>query len=153
MLTFEWPFDPDDVIVPQWGEFGKRPRGLVVVAHDGIDLNAPHGATVRAAAAGVVTLIRVEGDGDDGEGNAVWIKHTERFMTRYLHLQAALLVRAGEFVELGQPLGKVGQSGNADGPHLCFMTLIEGAAFNPRTFMRNRAKELQEATRGDRTTQ
>ncbi|WP_181062826.1 M23 family metallopeptidase [Pseudoclavibacter sp. RFBG4] len=149
-MKFEWPFNPADVIVPPRGEFGPRlplgaPEGLPGAAsdleqHDGIDLNAPAGAIVRAAAAGVVTLLRVDGEDDEGEGNAVWLRHSEAFQTRYLHLDS-VLVEHDQVVELGQPIGTVGQTGNAPAPHLCFLTLVAGRAFNPRTFMRDRARE------------
>ncbi|WP_424462869.1 M23 family metallopeptidase [Pseudoclavibacter helvolus] len=149
-MKFEWPFNPADVIVPPRGEFGPRPplgapeglplSSLDLEQHDGIDLNAPAGAVVCAAASGVVTLVRDEGDHDEGEGNAVWLRHSEKFQTRYLHLDART-VEHGQFVELGQPIGTVGSTGNADEAHLCFLTLVHGTAFNPRTFMRNRALE------------
>ncbi|PPG39473.1 M23 family metallopeptidase [Pseudoclavibacter sp. RFBA6] len=139
-MQFEWPFHPDDVVIPQGGEFGPRPSGPELADHFGMDLNAPAGSLVRAAAAGTVTVTRRDGADDEGEGNSVWLRHDDRLQTRYLHLDE-LLVEQGDVVELGQPIGTVGQTGNASGPHLCFMTLFYGVAFNPRTFMRDRALE------------
>jgi murein DD-endopeptidase MepM/ murein hydrolase activator NlpD len=98
--------------------------------HDGVDIGAPRGATVRAAAAGVVAVARCDpATGDcnrDGSiqtpgcGWYVEIRHAGDITTRYCHLEHRPLVRAGQTVTAGQTLGVVGMSGNATGPHLHF---------------------------------
>lgn len=146
-LDYTWPLDPGDVIVGR--EFGPArdlngPQMDHDYMHEGIDLNAPAGAEVRVAAAGVVTLVLADGDGD-GEGNSVWVRHSDAHQTRYHHMRDAPDLTVGEAVHAGQVIGHVGSSGNASGAHLCFMTIAYGTALNPRTFMRNRALDLQEA--------
>lgn len=143
-VRFEWPFHPSDVIVGR--EYGPIVDRSVEepTLHDGIDLCAPAGSLVRAAGDGVVTLVLLDRHGDDGEGNAVWIKHSDELTTKVRHLAGAPQVSLGETVRLGQVLGTVGQTGNATGPHVCFSTIYRGRAINPRTFMRDAAGPIPE---------
>jgi len=81
--------------------------------HAGIDLGAPTGTPIRAAAAGTVVAAGVMG----GYGNTVDIRHVDGLVTRYAH-QSRLLVRAGQQVAAGQVIGLVGSTGASTGPHL-----------------------------------
>lgn len=146
--VFSEPVEFASSLVPPFGEFGPRP-GLLpgqFVDHDGIDLNRAEGDPVRAAAPGVVTaVIRADDPSNDGSGNAVWVKHLEddgwKIQTGYHHL-ADIAVSVGDVIERDPDgelpvVGTVGQTGNADGPHLCFHTLIWGVPFNPRQILRD----------------
>lgn len=83
--------------------------------HWGLDIAAPHGTAVRAAAPGeVVATFRSAAYGIGAD-----VRHGDRFLTRYAHL-SALAVRRGERVRRGQRIGAVGSTGRTTGPHLHF---------------------------------
>jgi murein DD-endopeptidase MepM/ murein hydrolase activator NlpD len=108
--------------VPSTDGFG--PRGARM--HTGLDYPAPSGTPVVAARTGVVTVARWL----DGYGNTVAIRHKLGASTLYAHL-SAILVRSGERVAAGQPVGRVGATGSATGPHLHFELRVRGAAIDP----------------------
>jgi murein DD-endopeptidase MepM/ murein hydrolase activator NlpD len=108
--------------VPATDGFG--PRGARM--HTGLDFPAPTGTPVVAARTGVVTVARWL----SGYGNTVAIRHKLGTSTLYAHL-SAILVRPGQRVALGQPLGRVGATGSATGPHLHFELRVRGAAIDP----------------------
>lgn len=83
--------------------------------HTGVDLAAATGTPVLAARAGQVRLVDTVG----GYGLSVLIDHGQGLETLYAHL-SQVLVQPGEVVEAGVPIGRVGMSGAASGPHLHF---------------------------------
>ncbi|MGH6924232.1 MAG: M23 family metallopeptidase [Propylenella sp.] len=97
--------------------------------HAGLDLAAPAGTEVRATAPGFV----VEAGWGDGYGIMVEIRHAGGVSTRYGHLSARL-VSAGDRVEAGTPIGRVGTTGRSTGPHLHYETRRDGEAVNPAVF-------------------
>ncbi|HXU65529.1 MAG TPA: M23 family metallopeptidase [Polyangia bacterium] len=84
--------------------------------HEGIDLPAPIGTPVFAAADGQVVYA---GHSVRGYGNLVVIKHAGDLLTVYAH-NSVLLVSQGQPVRAGDRIARVGQSGHATGPHLHF---------------------------------
>lgn len=92
-----------------------------------VDIAAPKGTPIRAAAAGVVTVARNNGGWNGGYGNYVVISHANGTQTLYAHMTHAI-VTDGEGVNAGQVIGYVGATGLATGPHLHFE--VRGAA-NP----------------------
>lgn len=108
--------------VPYTDGFG--PRGARF--HTGIDFPAPTGTPVLAARSGLVTIARYL----DGYGNMVAIRHKLGVSTVYAHL-SAFLVREGQSVAVGQPIGRVGSTGESTGPHLHFEVRVRGAAIDP----------------------
>jgi murein DD-endopeptidase MepM/ murein hydrolase activator NlpD len=84
--------------------------------HPAIDIAAPYGSRVVAAAGGSVTFA---GWNDNGGGYQIWISHGSGLYTTYNHL-SAINVGVGERVGRAQQVGRVGQSGWATGPHLHF---------------------------------
>jgi murein DD-endopeptidase MepM/ murein hydrolase activator NlpD len=95
-------------------------------AHLGIDYAAPLGTPVNASANGVVALAGAA----DGMGRTVRLRHANGFETLYGHLQA-ILVRPGQRVEQGTPIGTVGATGLATGPHLHYAMFRNGSYANP----------------------
>ncbi len=83
--------------------------------HDGIDIAAPEGATIGAAASGTVLYAGAQ----SGYGSIVILRHDGGLLTLYAHA-SAILVRQGERVDAGQPIARVGKSGRTTGPHLHF---------------------------------
>ncbi|HVR01472.1 MAG TPA: M23 family metallopeptidase [Polyangia bacterium] len=107
---FRWPLAnvPHEVGSP----FGTRDGR----AHEGIDLPAPTGTPVVAAADGEVVYA---GDGIRGYGNLVVLQHPGDLLTVYAH-NSALFVAPGQAVRAGDRIAAVGQTGRATGPHLHF---------------------------------
>lgn len=102
----------------QWPLQGVLYRGFGVKQgqrHDGIDLSAPEGTVVRAAAAGEVIYTGTQ----SGYGLIVIVRHADSLITLYAH-NSAVLVKDGDRVSAGTPVAKVGQSGRTTGPHLHF---------------------------------
>ncbi|MCL2532385.1 MAG: peptidoglycan DD-metalloendopeptidase family protein [Oscillospiraceae bacterium] len=103
--------------------------------HNGIDIAGPgiSGAGVVAARAGVVVETQFSGS---GWGHMVLIDHGGGMQTRYAHLIAgSIRVSRGQRVEMGEPIGRVGSTGNSTGPHLHFEVLINGRPQNPLNFV------------------
>jgi murein DD-endopeptidase MepM/ murein hydrolase activator NlpD len=98
--------------------------------HDGIDIAAPTGTPVRAAACGTVSMAGQQ----SGYGNIVCITHTSQFSTCYAHL-SRFGVTSGASVQQGQVIGYVGCTGSCTGPHLHFETRVNGQAQDPRTYL------------------
>jgi len=94
--------------------------------HWGLDLAAPRGRVVEAAAAGWV----IRAGWSRGYGLMVEVRHGSGVTTRYSHL-GRVLCSPGEAVETGQPLGVVGATGRATGPHLHFEVWRQGRARDP----------------------
>jgi murein DD-endopeptidase MepM/ murein hydrolase activator NlpD len=98
--------------------------------HEGVDLGADYGDTVRAAAAGVVAA----NDYDGSYGIKVDIDHGNGYHTWYAHLSRAD-VSVGEHVYKGQSIGAVGATGFATGPHLHYQIMYEGQPVDPTPFL------------------
>jgi murein DD-endopeptidase MepM/ murein hydrolase activator NlpD len=106
---------------------GFGPRGVRM--HTGIDFLAPEGAQVSAAGAGCVTFA---GWDPGGYGNLVVIAHGSGLTSWYAHLSAIDVWRK-QCLAAGAPVGRVGATGHATGPHLHFELRVRGAAVDPRT--------------------
>ena len=98
--------------------------------HDGVDIAAPTGTPVHAAACGVVTTASAQG----AYGNLVCIDHGGGFTTCYAHM-SGFNTRAGQQVEAGDVIGYVGSTGRSTGPHLHFETRVNGQARNPQPYL------------------
>lgn len=98
--------------------------------HAGIDIDAPHGAPVRAAADGTVVIAGYQ----TGYGNTVVIDHGGGLATLSAHL-SVISVRAGQTVSAGQLVGSVGNTGNSTGPHLHFEVRINGSPVDPMGYL------------------
>jgi murein DD-endopeptidase MepM/ murein hydrolase activator NlpD len=97
-------------------------------AHTGVDFGAAHGTRVLAVADGHVLAAGTRG----GYGNAVEIKHGGGVTTLYAHLSGfAAGLRAGARVRQGEPIGYVGKTGYATGPHLHYEFKIAGVHQDP----------------------
>ena len=111
---FDWPVTGFRVS-SRWGA-QRVLNGTPARPHYGIDLAAPAGTVIRAPAAGRVTLAETD---LHFEGGLVLIDHGQGLITAYLH-QSRLDVRAGQDLRRGDSVGRVGMSGRATGPHLCW---------------------------------
>mgnify|MGYP000194573517 FL=1 len=105
---FDWPVKGK--VIANYGavELGRR--------NDGVNIAAPTGTPVRAAADGEVVY---RGSELDGFGNLLLVKHTDGYVTAYAH-NDAMLVKKGDRVRKGQVIAKVGQTGAVSSPQLHF---------------------------------
>jgi hypothetical protein len=130
-IAFQTPAPGYPVISPfglrqmPWEESGRL--------HAGVDIAAPAGLPVLAAADGVVSRIAA----DPGYGRFVEVSHAGGLISRYGHLERALPeIRPGVPVKVGQPLGKMGSTGSSTGSHLHFeIRDAKGRPLNPEMFL------------------
>ena len=119
---FSWPVT--GTITSPFG-WRSNPFGGSPEFHPGLDIAAPSGTTVTAAA-GTVIMAQWYG----GYGNYVLIDHGSGYSTGYGHL-SAIYVSNGQSVSRGQAIGAVGSTGQSTGPHLHFEVRIAGKPVDP----------------------
>lgn len=101
-------------------------------AHLGVDYGAPTGTPVRSVGDGIVSFAGRQ----NGYGNVVEVQHGQDRSTLYAHL-SRIEVRKGQKIEQGHPLGAVGATGWATGPHLHFEFRVGGRHQDPLQLARN----------------
>lgn len=84
-------------------------------AHKGTDYAAPRGTAISTTASGTIERTGYTA----GNGNYVKVKHNKTYSTQYLHM-SKILVRRGQHVNQGDVIGRVGSTGLATGPHVCY---------------------------------
>ena len=99
-----------------------HPVQMIWKAHKGTDYAAPTGTPIMTTASGVVEQTGFTA----GNGNFVKVKHDRTYSTQYLHM-SKILVRRGQRVNQGDVIGKVGSTGLATGPHVCYRFWKNGA--------------------------
>jgi len=117
--AFLWP-----VQGPVLSSYGAKSGGE---HNDGINIAAPRGTPVRAAENGVVAYA---GEELKGFGKLLLVKHADGWVTAYAH-NDDLLVAAGDTVQRGQAIARVGSSGHVDRPQLHFEVRRGTRAVNP----------------------
>ena len=115
------------------GRFGSQRiyRGEPGSYHSGLDIAGGNGTTYVAPAAGTVVLAV---QGFSLEGNLLIIDHGKGLNSAFLH-SSELFVKKGDRVEQGQPLGRIGASGRATGPHLHWSIKWNDARLDPLLFL------------------
>ena len=109
--------------------------------HYGVDYGAPIGTPVHVTADGTVTLAARNGGG----GNMVTVRHTNGYVTNYLHLSRyGKGIRRGTRVSQGQVIGYVGSTGLSTGPHLDYRVTLNGKWINPLAISSPAVKPLSE---------
>jgi len=115
-------------------------------AHTGVDFAAPQGTRVMASADGTVIFAGVRG----GYGNCIEIRHGGGVTTLYGHLNAfARGVHAGTHVQQGEPIGYVGHTGFATGPHLHYEFKLAGVHQDPLKVALPKAEPVPAALRAE----
>lgn len=99
--------------------------------HSGLDFTANYGTPIYAAGDGVVTFSKRT----SGYGKLVKIDHGSGLETRYAHA-SRLLVKSGDRITKGQLIAKVGSTGRSTGPHLHYEIRLNGAALDPRKYLK-----------------
>jgi murein DD-endopeptidase MepM/ murein hydrolase activator NlpD len=123
--ALRWPLAEGRIVIAS--AFGIRDGK----PHEGIDLPAPVGTPVLAAADGRVVYA---GSGVRGYGNLVVIRHGGDLLTVYAH-SSVILVSQGQPVRAGDRIALVGQSGRATGPHLHFEVRAGQIPKDPMSFL------------------
>lgn len=95
-------------------------------AHGGTDYAAPTGTPIMSTASGVVERAGYTA----GNGNYVKVKHNNTYSTQYLHM-SKILVKKGQYVNQGDIIGRVGSTGLATGPHVCYRFWKNGVQVDP----------------------
>ncbi len=136
MLSGSWPVD-GRITCP----YGSRidPFSGEGAYHTGMDIAAPTGTSVTAAADGTVE----QADWTNGYGRLVIIDHGNGYETYYAHL-SRVDVMEGQSIHRGEPVGAVGTSGRSTGPHLHYEVRVGGVPINPYRFL-SRGNTLQVA--------
>ncbi len=98
--------------------------------HTGLDIAAPTGTKIGAAASGIVSFAGRKGS----YGNMVVISHGNGVQTYYAHC-SKLNVSVGQKVSQGQNIAAVGSTGNSTGPHLHLEVRVNGVAYNPQNYV------------------
>lgn len=113
-------------------DYGNRihPTLGVPQFHNGVDMAAPNGSPILAAASGTVVAATY----NSSMGNYIMINHGNGLYTIYMHA-SALYVSAGQTVTRGQKIGAVGSTGRSTGPHLHFSVRQNGSYVNPWNFL------------------
>ncbi len=122
-VKFLWPVQGNTI-----AGYGRKENGL---HNDGINIAAPRGASVRAAENGVVAYV---GNELRGFGNLILVKHAGGWVTAYAHNQD-LLVQRGQVVTRGQPIARIGSSGNVATPQLHFEIRKGTSSVNPTHYL------------------
>jgi murein DD-endopeptidase MepM/ murein hydrolase activator NlpD len=110
---------------------GPISQAFIPGQHNGLDIAAASGTSVRAAAPGLVV---VAAKLSYGYGWRIMLDHTRGLTTLYGHL-SRLDVAPGDRVAGGQVIGAVGATGQATGPHLHFEIAVEGAMVDPQRYL------------------
>lgn len=116
--------------------------------HSGLDFRGPHGAPIYAAADGKVSFSGWK----SGYGKTVEITHGNGMMTRYAHM-SRFAAAEGQYVDAGEVIGAIGNTGRSTGPHLHFEVRINDRAVNPRPFLERAPNVLKEARTDDTARQ
>ena len=120
---------PLDYVTSEYGMRDGKLHGGIDLAWGGID-----GTPIRAVKSGTVYIAQSMPN-TTGWGNYVRIDHGGNLHTLYAHMKYTPLVSNGQYVEQGQVIGYVGQTGDAQGSHLHFEVWTSGSRVNPRPYL------------------
>ena len=127
--NFIWPCPASGRISSAFGDRNSPTEGAST-NHKGIDIPAPSGSSIVAAADGKVVISTYS----YSAGNYIMIDHGGGLTTVYMHC-SQLLVKEGETVKQGQTIAKVGSTGYSTGPHLHFGVRSGGSYVNPSGYV------------------
>ena len=124
------PYPTNGIIEVRFGRV-VNPRFNTVTVQKGVDIRAPKGAVVRAIAGGRV----VYASWLRGYGNLLIVDHGNRYHSLMAHLDSFSRT-VGDVVQVGEELGRVGDTGSVKGPYLYFEIRRLGEAMDPAAWVR-----------------
>lgn len=127
---YGWPSANSTRVTSEFSPRRKNPVSGVWKKHTGMDIGAAAGTDVLASRSGTVVTAKW----NNGYGYYITINHGDGVATLYAH-NSKLLVKAGDKVEKGQVIAKVGSTGNSTGPHIHFEVIVNGEPQNPRNYL------------------
>ena len=122
-MSFSWPLE---------GQLTDAFEENEAKRHEGIDISSPLGTPIKASGSGKVVY---SGNTVRGYGNLIILRHSEEWVTVYAHNDVNL-AEEGMWVEKGQRIARVGQTGRASGPHLHFEVRKNNKPVDPRLYLR-----------------
>lgn len=128
-IKFTWPCPSSSRVTSEFGD-RESPTEGASSNHKGIDIGAPTGTNIVAAAAGTVAVSTYSASA----GNYIMLSHGGGVYTVYMHA-SKLLVAEGQTVKKGQIIARVGSTGYSTGPHLHFGIRVNGTYVNPRQYV------------------
>lgn len=129
--VLKWPVPDSDRITSSYGYRTHPVTGKKSSMHNGIDIGAPQGTKIVAAADGVVILAEYYGT----YGNTVMIDHGGGVVTLYGHIRnGGIKVKKDQKVSKGDKIAEVGSTGRATGPHLHFSVIKDGVYVDPMKY-------------------
>ena len=126
---FTWPMGEGFRITSHFG-YRTHPISKDVRLHGGVDISAPLGTPILAAADGIVTVANATDSWGGGYGYYVKLSHDGGFVTVYAHC-SQIAVKKGQEVKAGEVIAYVGSTGNSTGPHLHFEVHKNGTKKDP----------------------
>jgi murein DD-endopeptidase MepM/ murein hydrolase activator NlpD len=129
--NFSWPVPSSGTISSRFG-YRDQPTAGASTNHKGIDISAPSGSQIVAAADGTVVTATYS----VSAGNYIMLSHGSGTYTVYMHC-SKLLVSVGDQVSRGQEIALVGSTGISTGSHLHFGILINGSYVDPQNYVSN----------------
>lgn len=130
-LKFGWPLSVKGTITSKFGIRKDPVTGKEGVMHTGLDIAAPYGTPIKAAEAGIVTMVGYT----KINGNYVKVYHGDGVTTAYLHMSKTEAV-IGQKVEKGDTIGRVGSTGKSTGNHLHIALNINGKYKDPLPYLK-----------------
>lgn len=135
-VSFRWPLKSGYSYISSY--FGNResPGGIGSRNHKGIDIPAPTGTPIYAAASGtIVAMLSPAASG--GAGYYIKINHGKGLITEYMHQSKFNPnLKMGDKVVKGEIIGYVGSTGNSTGPHLHFGVIVNGVNRDPLNYVK-----------------
>jgi murein DD-endopeptidase MepM/ murein hydrolase activator NlpD len=126
---FIWPLPSSGRITSTFG--GRdRPTAGASSNHKGLDIGAPTGSAIVAAASGRVVTSTYQ----VAAGNYIMLAHDDGTYTVYMHC-SKLLVSVGDYVNQGDKIALVGSTGVSTGPHLHFGVMVNGVYVDPQKYV------------------
>lgn len=126
--NYLWPAPECTVITSYWGD-GRNHKGLDLACY-----GSAYGKDILAAESGTVIRAYWTDDWASGWGYHIMIDHGDGYATLYAHC-SKLLVEVGDYVERGQLIAYVGNTGNSFGAHLHFECWYNGVQYDPAPYL------------------
>lgn len=126
---FMWPSGSSTRITSSFG-YRSQPTAGASTYHKGIDIGAPSGTNILAAASGTVSVATYQW----AAGNYIMLSHDNGISTVYMHA-SQLLVSPGQTVNKGDVIALVGSTGASTGPHIHFGIRVNGEYVNPLNYV------------------